>query len=312
MVINRSQGGALLTALFIMTLVAIVATAMSIRLRMDIYRTQLLLNRDQLYLASEAVTFWGLQELNNPKNSLSKKKANGMVAVYPKTMSGLAPGFELSGGLYDLQALFNVNNISNNMNLAFFANLMHRLIPEINKMHAASLAFAVKDWITPYDPARGMDTLISWYLQQKPPYYPAHTLMQSPSELRLVRGIEAGIYNQLAPYLTALPEQTPVNINTVSKQVLMAFTSDNNESHVNTLLEQRNSDNPIDPKELNDILNKINLPRAMITTQSSYFLCKAEVRSDTSRLIVYSVLKRKLDKKNRPTAQLIRQFMEKP
>ncbi|MFZ4077782.1 MAG: type II secretion system minor pseudopilin GspK, partial [Legionellaceae bacterium] len=55
---RSSKGSALISALFLMTLVAIGATAMSSRLQLDIYRTRLILTSDALSLASEAVTFW--------------------------------------------------------------------------------------------------------------------------------------------------------------------------------------------------------------------------------------------------------------
>lgn len=69
---ENNKGGALLTALFIMTLVAIVATAMSIRLQTDIYRTRLVLTHDKLYLASQAVTFWALGELRDGKQKFTQ------------------------------------------------------------------------------------------------------------------------------------------------------------------------------------------------------------------------------------------------
>ena len=58
--IKLMRGSALLTALFIMTLVAIVATAMSTKLQVDIYRTRLTLTHDKLYLASQGVAVWAL------------------------------------------------------------------------------------------------------------------------------------------------------------------------------------------------------------------------------------------------------------
>lgn len=61
------KGSALLTALFIMTLVAIVATAMSTKVQLDIYRTRLILTHDKLYFASQAVTFWSMGQLADKK-----------------------------------------------------------------------------------------------------------------------------------------------------------------------------------------------------------------------------------------------------
>ena len=61
----RNRGSALISALFIMTLVAIAATAMSTRLQLDIYRTRLTISSDKLFLASQAVTFWAMHTLSN-------------------------------------------------------------------------------------------------------------------------------------------------------------------------------------------------------------------------------------------------------
>ena len=74
---NKSLGSALISALFIMTLVAIAATAMSTRLRLDIYRTSTHINSDKLYLASQAVTWWAMDKLsaqNNSSNTLNTKE----------------------------------------------------------------------------------------------------------------------------------------------------------------------------------------------------------------------------------------------
>lgn len=109
--LKKNRGSALLTALFIMTLVAIVATAMSTRLQLDIYRTRLIINHDKLYLASQAITFWALSELNNKNIKLTKLTEQGMVDEYPKNMDAIYPQVQLSGGIYDLQARFNLNNL---------------------------------------------------------------------------------------------------------------------------------------------------------------------------------------------------------
>ena len=57
------NGSALLSALFIMTLIAIAATAMSTRLQLDIYQTRMTINSDKLYLASDVVKFWAMEQL---------------------------------------------------------------------------------------------------------------------------------------------------------------------------------------------------------------------------------------------------------
>ena len=48
--------------------------------------------------------------------------------------------------------------------------------------------------------------------------------MMSISELRLVKGVTPEIYASLAPYLTALPKATPINVNSASPEILQAFS----------------------------------------------------------------------------------------
>ncbi len=97
-------GSALLSALFIMTLVAIAATAMSTRLQLDIYRTSLMLNSDKLYLASQAVSNWAMDMLSTKKNFYKALHDNGEVAIFPSSLQNIYPDVIIKGNLYDLQA----------------------------------------------------------------------------------------------------------------------------------------------------------------------------------------------------------------
>jgi general secretion pathway protein K len=60
------NGSALISALFIMTLIAIAATAMTLRLQLDIYRTRLLLTTNKQHYAAQFATFWAIDTLKNP------------------------------------------------------------------------------------------------------------------------------------------------------------------------------------------------------------------------------------------------------
>lgn len=79
---SKQTGSALISALFIMTMVAIAATAMSSRLQLDINRVRLGILSDKLYLASQAVSFWSL-------NQLSMKKTIQVVTAQEKFLSFL-------------------------------------------------------------------------------------------------------------------------------------------------------------------------------------------------------------------------------
>ncbi|MGC1181398.1 type II secretion system minor pseudopilin GspK [Legionella sp.] len=289
---KKQRGAALLTALFIMTLVAIVATAMSTKVQVDIYRTQLIIFHDKLYFASQAVAFWAMSELNDPKKQFAKVDADGMVSQYPKAMANIYPSVTLKGGLYDLQARYNLNNLVNKKLSLGFANLLGKVIPKIKTPEKINVALAINDWVSPYDLGVGKDKYLSYYLSQKPPYYPSHQLMSSNSELRLINNVSAGTYLALQPYITTLPESTPININTAPKQVLMALSTSINEENIKELNQAKGKKGIKQIAMIRELLTKLNIPSDQITLESDYFLSVAYASSENFNFTVYTLLKR--------------------
>jgi general secretion pathway protein K len=132
---KKCQGGALLTALFIMTLIAIVATAMSARLQLDIYRTGASITYDKLYLASQTVTFWALSQLQ--EKTLPGPKGNnsqGLLKEYPSDKSLIDNQIQVSGSLYDLQTRFNLNNLVDKKFMPMMARLIHYSDPKLKEI----------------------------------------------------------------------------------------------------------------------------------------------------------------------------------
>lgn len=291
------RGSALLTALFIMTLVAIVAIAMTTRLQLDIYRARLLLTHDKMYLASQALTFWALNELSNKKNHFSRLDNQGMVAQFPMNMANLDFSIQITGGLYDLQGRFNLNNLIEKKSLSSLILLLNHTSPQLSASEKMNLAMAVRSWIIPYEIARGRDQLTSYYLSHKPPYFPSNQLMQSPSELRLVKNITAPIYQALEPLITTLPESTAININTAAPLVLSTLSNGLKEEQVNELLMARGDKGINNVKDISALLKKLDIPNEQITTDSHYFLSIAHIKSAEYQLTVSTYFKRHQDRK---------------
>lgn len=304
---NQNKGGALLTALFIMTIVAIVATAMSTKVQLDIYRTRLIITHDRLYLASQAVSFWAMGELNDKKNKFLQVKEEGVVSYYPTNMALIDNTVQLSGALYDLQARFNLNNLLNRKYLLGFVKLVRTLTPQSLAAEQIGITFAVYDWLSPYNLARGKDNYLTYYTSNKPPYYPSHQQMISASELRLVKDVSASIYQAVEPYITALPESTPININTAPIQVLKSVSSTKNEGLFNELLMARKENGFKDFTKIAELLKKLNIAKEQITLESTYFLSVANASSDKVNLTVYTLLKRNYDKSKKLSVQILRQ-----
>lgn len=123
----------------------------------------------------------------------------------------------------DEQAKFNVNNLADRngpgaTDLAAFQRLLAKAgLPE-------TLADAVLDWVDADDavtlPGGAED---AYYAGRAAPYRAANREIAEIGELLLVKGFTADHLRRLAPYITALPGRTPVNVNSASAEMLAAL-----------------------------------------------------------------------------------------
>lgn len=299
-------GSALISALFIMTLVAIAATAMSTRLQLDIYRTHLALMSDKLYLASQGVTFWAMDALDSKHKQLTHIDKEGRVMRFPKKLQDIYPGIVLKGALYDLQARFNINNLQDKKFYIVFYRLLEQSLAKSS--HAAerrTLFNALTYWISPYQPGRGQDQMVTYYLKQKPPYFPSYQPMQSISELRLIQGVTQDIYQKLVSNLTTLPVVVPININTAPDILLKTLGKGLTPTELEELHNAQGKDGITDLKDIAEFIQKLDIPTNQITIESTYFLCKAIAQSEDLTLTTYTVLKVHKDKEGLVSTQIV-------
>ena len=294
---QNNRGSALITALFIMTLVAIAATAMSTRLQLDIYRTQLTIASDKLYLASQAVTFWAMDTLAiHPIKFKNEGHEVGEVAHFPKRLQRAYPDVIVKGTLYDMQALFNLNNLQDRKYHALFFKIIRKALPKSEESQRGILLSSIYAWISPYQPDRGQDVFLTHYLHQHPPYLPGYQPMKSISELRLVRDVNVETYQSLLHYFTVLPTTTPIKINMAPKAILESLNG-LSETQVDELLQARGTEGFTNKAELDKLLQKFNIPIDQITLESAYYLSKATATSDDLELTTYALIKRSKDNK---------------
>lgn len=306
---NNKLGSALVSALFIMTLVAIAATAMSSRLRLDIYRTSTNLNSDKLYLASQAVTWWAMDELSVKNATFTALNEAGQVREFPEKFQHLYPGILTQGALFDLQAKINLNSLQNKKLQAIFYRLLEGM-PDIISSSQRKLIFgATTHWISAYQPARGHDQFSSAYLKQTPPYYPGYQSMRNVSEFRLVQGVTANIYKALLPNITALPEITPININTAPEAVLMCLGNGLSKSQVKELLLARGEEGGITLRNIALLLKALNIPNEQVTIESRYFLSVSTASTPDSHLTVYTVIKRTQSRRGEAVVSIVNESL---
>jgi general secretion pathway protein K len=139
----------------------------------------------------------------------------------------------------------------------------------------------VVDWLDPdgevMQPSGAEDP---YYLALDPPYRTAGRRVVDLGELARVRGFSADILARLAPFVTALPEETPVNVNTAPAQVLQALVPGLSAEEMARVVEQRKT-KPFQSRE--DFLRALSRPPSgsvgvQLDVKSRYFSAEATVR----------------------------------
>jgi general secretion pathway protein K len=83
----------------------------------------------------------------------------------------------------------------------------------------------VVDWIDSDNNPQTQGGEDSFYLGQNPPYLAANRYLTSTSELLAIPGFTHEMFAKLAPYISALPPATPLNICSAPGPVLDAFAT---------------------------------------------------------------------------------------
>lgn len=182
----KQRGTALILALLIVGLVAALAFNMMERLSRDLRRTELYLNNLDAELIAEGSILWAADTLC--QNWLLQGKGQPQDQLPLSLEPTLYQQFRISTRILDAQASFNLNNLAHKDWLPYFVKLALALEPELSPSEAESLAKAIKSRVSD------------------------HYFIDA-SQLRLVPGMNATLYQKLLPLVTALPTITPININ---------------------------------------------------------------------------------------------------
>ena len=227
---RRLQGFILITALWTLTFLAVLAVTLLAGVRQRIILFQRLEDRSRAQLAvllddMENSQFRltpqaKMRRMNNPGEFAGIKIGDLQVEVVHQAADDQPAGLSAVWGLADEQAKINLNTAS--------ADIIKRLIVEVlgwGGPEAKGLADAITDW---RDYGRHeMQTFFSddYYKSLEFPYGMKEQPFERPDELLLVKGVDRKIYEALLPFVTVYGDGR-VNINTVSKKGLVALGLD--------------------------------------------------------------------------------------
>lgn len=220
---SSQRGIALLTILVMVALATILAATIAKRQTNTAENTGYLMRQDQsLLYAKSAEAFFAELLIQDSDNGSSIDHLQENWAK-PMPAFPVEDGF-ISGRLLDESGKFNLNNLLkadgsvDDSARRWFEKLLQRVgLP-------AELSQAVIDWQDADDETTGaMGAESNYYQGLDPSYLASNTNFHQVEELKLVRGFEGKNYDLIAPYVTALPEATKINMNTAAPLLLASI-----------------------------------------------------------------------------------------
>lgn len=289
---RAQRGVALITAVLIVALVTTIAVTMISRQELDVRRAANIFDTDQAWLAAlggedYARNVLALDAQNSSVDSLEEDWAQPVQFPFENLV--------LSGAMEDLQGRFNLNALlTGNGEADTVALQRFQRLLQLNGLDGA-IAQAVLDWLDEdIEPRMGGGAEDDYYMQQVPGYRAANRPMASASELRLVHGMTAEGYKALAPYVTALPKASAINVNTAPAMVLAALAEGLTLADGETLVTDRDNKGYGTVQEFlqQPLLAGRNISENGLSVKSDYFLLNAMADFDNSRSQQYSLLAR--------------------
>jgi len=290
----RQQGVALITALLIVAMVTVAAVAMATRQQMDIRRTGSMLHGEQAYAYLLGAESWAEVVLARDKRDTKLDTLYEDWSTQPPV--SIVEGGSIIGRIVDMQGRFNVNGLVDGKGVANKDAITRykRLLRQLDLDE--SLAEALADWIDSdinvlFPNGAEDDT----YLNASTPYRTANRLLVDVSELRLVKGYEPEVIEKLHPFIAVLPEDTPLNINTASAEVLITVAENMSLSDGESLIATRGEDGFETVAKFTgepELAGKKQMTTGKLGVESQWFLMVSEATIGQSRARLASLIQR--------------------
>lgn len=185
--------------------------------------------------------------------------------------------------VFDQAGRINLNNLirdntDDKEEIARFLRLLRIL--GISEADSWQLVTALLDWLDADDVPRQGGAESQWYANLSTPVQAANGPLVVIDELASIRGFTPELLRRLAPFVTALPSATPVNVNTAPAEVLAACIPELSLQGAKQLITERQRAWFKDVPDFNARLGSLNLAGnpTQIAVDSRYFLAAIRVR----------------------------------
>ena len=291
---KKQSGVALVVAMLIVVIASVVATEIFYQQQINIRRTLIQIQAEQLYQVFVSSEEWAKVIL---QDDIAEGKS--LVDHLDEDWAQDLPVFEaegvlVKGSIADLQACFNLNNLvikgqANKEQVSIFQNLLTEL--KLNP----DLVWTIVDWIDPDDEPYPNGAEWETYSRLTPAYKAANYRLISVDELYAISGWHKDAVRSIKPYVCTLPPApafnekgryfpdanvSKLNINTANEVLLRALSKKMESADLSSIIEQQqkkgfesvedffkelDTSNPTEPK-LSSFLNA-----EILSVNSDYF-----------------------------------------
>lgn len=290
----KQQGSALISALILILVISSITTAWISQTHQHIRQQQRLEENLQAQSLADGAKIWTINILQRK----TFRQTHPGIANLPTKTLHLPPHWQMQAQLTDAQAQLNLNTISEqSMRLVFYLLLKDILI-DIEKAPINDIYYASLSWLEPSLLPQRFLKYQALYAKAKPPYQSGGQPMQTFSEWRKIYGVTSSIFHKLTPYITVLPENTPININTCDARIIRHLSPGLKATQVKKIIYARGENGFRTNQELFAVLEEFKIPVQNITTQSQYFWLEVNLISPSrrnfhSKYLIYRKLKNK-------------------
>ena len=274
---NGQRGVAIVLAMGVVALAAMAASAILVSQSTWARQRQLSMEHAQALLIAQAGVDWVRAVLSDDKRSNAVDHLGEPWALRLPPMP--VDNGELAGHIEDQQGAFNLNNLVNAGHIDVVqVERFKRLLALLDLPQ--NIAGGLADWLdadSEVTPLGGAED--TYYLSLDPPYLAANRPLLDIEELTQVRGFDTQVLARLRPYVTALPGNTEINVNTASAEVLAAVIDGLSLSAARDLVAQRERTYFINLADFRSRLPKgADQGSAALSVNSNYFLADLLVK----------------------------------
>jgi len=305
----HQRGVALLATLILTLAVTIILGNIFYRHQIEVSQAAGSLHSDQAILLAISAESWARDLVSGENDDLKTDHFEEDWALAIPFLP--VDGGSVAGCIVDLQSRFNLNSLSsytvsplqremNGTNMGH-ARTWENLLQSLDYAVDGSRVAVIIDWLDKDDSAinpSGAER--SEYSIYDPPRFPHNNLISDVGELAAMEGYSLRDVQLLAPWITALPALTPININTASEQMLLALSGDMGMEFVELVVSGR----PYNKlTEFYGVLNQylmigepqvqLRWPATLVDVKTAFFQLNIEVTLGQSKLQVKSIMQRK-------------------